>query len=64
VVLMGSFEEAFLEIPDAVIRATIRDQPEMLRAARSGNHQQPCQQIHAHRQHRAAGWRQAVVAGQ
>jgi glycyl-tRNA synthetase beta chain len=33
VVLMGSFEERFLDIPGEAIRATIRE-PEMLRAAR------------------------------
>ncbi len=33
-VLMGSFDADFLQIPAEVIRATIRAEPEMLRAAR------------------------------
>ena len=45
VVLMGSFDEAFLSIPPEVIRTTIRNKPEVLRAARS-EHRAARQQVH------------------
>ena len=62
VVLMGTFEETFLKIPDEVIRATIRANQKcfVLRDPKTGEARQP---LHPHRQHRAADGGKAIVAG-
>ena len=57
VVLMGSFDEAFLEIPAEVIRATIRNNQKcfVVRDPKTG---QARQQVHPRRQHRGERRRQ------
>ncbi len=57
VVLMGSFDEAFLAIPPEVIRTTIRNNQKcfVLRDPRTA---QARQQVHPRRQHRGGGRRQ------
>ena len=57
VVLMGSFDEAFLAIPPEVIRTTIRTNQKcfVLRDPRTA---QARQQVHSRRQHRGRGRRQ------
>ncbi len=57
VVLMGSFDEQFLRIPEEVIRATIRNNQKCFVSARRGACQAR-QQIHSDLQHRGGGWRQ------
>ena len=59
VVLMGRFDEAFLAIPEEVIRLTIRAEPEMLRAARLRRRQRPPHEpLPPHVQHRSERRRQ------
>ena len=57
VVLMGTFDEAFLKIPDEVIRATIRNNQKcfVVRDPKTGTARQP---LHPHRQHRSGRRRQ------
>ena len=57
VVLMGTFDEAFLKIPDEVIRATIRNNQKcfVVRDPKTGAARQP---LHPHRQHRSHRRRQ------
>ena len=56
VVLMGSFEEAFLAIPAEVIRATIRANQKCF-VLRDPQHGQARQQVHPRVEHRGVGWR-------
>ena len=51
VTLMGSFDKAFLSIPDEVIRATIRNNQKCFRAARSAD-REARQQVHPGRRTR------------
>ena len=62
VVLMGSFDEEFLEIPGEVIRATIRNNQKcfVLRDPQDGEARQ---QVHPRRQHRSTDGGKAIVAG-
>ena len=57
VVLMGSFDEAFLAIPDEVIRATIRNNQKCF-VLRDPQTAQARQQVHPGRQHRGERRRQ------
>ena len=57
VVLMGSFEESFLNIPGEVIRATIRNNQKCF-VVRDPEDRQARAEIHPHRQHRGDRRRQ------
>jgi glycyl-tRNA synthetase beta chain len=62
VVLMGSFDEAFLAIPDEVIRATIRNNQKCF-VLRDPATCEARQQVHPGRQHGSRDGGSAIVAG-